>query len=351
MKCSWYVIRWAWKNGRPVIRIIQKDDPTLSLTRGDAPTPSTITQHPPTHSSRMLGVYLNPMGDFSDHLVVLKKKADDFSSRIMSPRLSAADISIFHRSIYIPSMRYGLAAVAANEQSLGTVQSKVLKSILQKLHISSTIPTSLRHGPVELGGLGLYDLRTEVGIDAIKFLRNSLYSDSESGNLIRLNLQYSQRESGVEFHLIEQPDTHISYLTPSWILSIRQFLSNNNMSIQVSDIHMDKPQGPTDNYIMQSENLLRYETSQQKDINLVRLWLQVATLSDISDPSRPNCVLLSYLDAERPPGFTSSATWPRQSPPTKSQICLWKGYINSTFIRYMPYWNISPISSSNATVL
>jgi hypothetical protein len=56
--------------------------------------------------------------------------------------------------------------------------------MLQKLHISNTIPTSLRHGPVELGGLGLYDLRTEAGIEAIKFLRNSLYSDSEAGNLI-----------------------------------------------------------------------------------------------------------------------------------------------------------------------
>ena len=344
-KCSWYVVRWEWKNGRPVIRKIQPDDPTLSLTQGDAPTPVLIKQHPPTHSSRMLGVYLNPMGDFSDHLVVLKKKADDFSRRIMSPRLTSADISTFHRSIYIPSMRYGLAAVAANEQSLGSVQSKVLKSILQKMHISSTIPTSLRHGPIELGGLGLYDLRTEVGIEAIKFLRNSLYSDSESGNLIRLNLQYSQRESGVGYHLLEQPDTHISYLTPSWILSIRQFLSNNNMSIQVSDIHLDKPKGPTDNYIMQSDNLLRYEKAQQMDINLVRLWLQVTTLSDISDPSRPNCVHLSYFDAERPPGFILSDKWPRQSSPTKSQIRLWKGYIKSSFLRYIPYWKTSPIST------
>ena len=125
-------------------------------------------------------------------------------------------------------MRYSLAAVAANEETLGHVQSKILKSILQKLHISSTIPTSLRHGPVELGGLGLYDLRTEAGIEAIKFLRNSLYNDSESGNLIRLNLQYSQREAGVGFHLLEKPHLHLAYLTPSWILSIRQYLSNHS---------------------------------------------------------------------------------------------------------------------------
>jgi hypothetical protein len=341
-KCSWYVLRWEWKQGRPVIRKIQPDDPTISLTQGDTQTPIKIKQHSVAHSSRMLGVYINPMGDFSDHLIVMKKKADEFSRRILSPRLTAADISIFHRSIYIQSIRYSLAAVAANEESLASVQSKVLKSILQKLHISSTIPTSIRLGPIELGGLGLYDLRTEVGIEAIKFLRNSLYSDSESGNMIRLNLQYSQQKSGVGFHLLEKPQVHIAYLKPSWILSIRQFLSNNNMSITVSDIHLDKPQGALDEYIMQAEHLKRYSTVQQIDINLVRIWLQVSTLAELIDPSRPNRILLSYLDAVRPPNLVPSDKWPRESQTTKSQIRLWKQYIKSTYLRYIPYWKTNP---------
>ena len=46
---------------------------------------------------------------------------------------------------------------------------------------------------MDLGGLGLYDLRNEAGIEALKFLRNSIYSESEPGNLILLNLQYSQQ--------------------------------------------------------------------------------------------------------------------------------------------------------------
>jgi hypothetical protein len=342
-KCSWYVLRWEWKQGRPVIRKIQAQDPTVSLTQGDSlDPPVAIKQHSLDHSSRMLGVYMNPMGDFSDHLVVLKKKADDFSRRILSPRLTSSDISIFHRSIYIPSMRYSLAAVATNEESLASVQSNVLKSILQKLHISSTIPTSLRHGPIELGGLGLYDLRTEAGIEAIKFLRNSLYSDSEAGNLIRLNLQYSQRESGVGFHLLEKPQVYIPYLTPSWILSIRQFLSNNNMTIKVSDVHLDTLRGPTDAYIMQADYLQRYTTAQQTDINLVRIWLQVTTLAEMIDPDRPNCILLSYLDGVRPHTRIPSDKWPRQLQPSKSQLRLWKRYIKSYYLRYIPYWKTPP---------
>ena len=345
-KCSWFVLRWEWENGRPHLREIRPDDPPLSLTQGDSTTPIPINHLTPEKSSRMLGVYLNPLGDFSDHLIVLKKKADGFARKILSPQLTASDVSIFHRSIYIPSMRYSLAAVAADEESFSSVQSKIMKSILQKLHVSSTIPTSLRHGPPELGGLGLYDLRTEVGIEAIKFLRNSLYSDSEAGNLIRLNIQYSQREAGVGFHLLEKPSEHISYLTPSWILSIRQYLSNNNMSISVSDIHLDSLHGPRDAYVMNSVHLCRYTVSQQRDLNLVRMWLQVSTLADMSDPVRPDRILSCYLDAKFPESSTRSETWPRQSPPSKAQARLWKRFLVSSYLRYIPYWKTRPGDSS-----
>jgi hypothetical protein len=65
-------------------------------------------------------------------------------------------------------MRYSLAAVATNEEELSKVQSRISRVILQRLHIRSTIPTALRYGPIELGGLGLYDLRTELGIETLK---------------------------------------------------------------------------------------------------------------------------------------------------------------------------------------
>ena len=191
-KCSWFVLRWEWKSGCPILRKLQQHDPKLSLSQGASSDKQAIKQTELTHSSRMLGVLLNPMGDFSAHIDTLKKKADEYARRIMSPRLTATDIAIFHQSIYIPSMRYSLAAIAADEEALAPVQTKIIQTILQKLHISSTILTSLRHGPIELGGLGLYDLRTEADVKALKFLRNLLYSDSEAGNLIRLNIQYSQ---------------------------------------------------------------------------------------------------------------------------------------------------------------
>ena len=73
----------------------------------------------------MLDILLNPMGDFTDHLVTLKAKANTFARRLRSPRLNERDIEIFHHAIYVPSIRYSLAAVATKEEEFSKVQSQI----------------------------------------------------------------------------------------------------------------------------------------------------------------------------------------------------------------------------------
>jgi hypothetical protein len=220
-KCSWFIVRWTWTNGRPVIRPIMEKDRDVRVYHGNnAQDASKIKRTAPDESTRMLGVLMNPLGNFGSHLKQLKKKADIFATRISSPRLTSSDISIFHRTTYVPSMRYALAAVAIDEEELSKVQSCIIPAILQKLNIQSTIPISIRHGPRKLGGIALYDLRTEAGIESLKFFRDALYNNSENGKLIRLNLQYSQIEAGIGQDLLQFPSIHISYLTLTWIFQM-----------------------------------------------------------------------------------------------------------------------------------
>ena len=167
-------------------------------------------------------------------------------------------------------MRYGLAAFVLDEEVLGQVQTKVVQSIMRKIkNVQSTILTAIRHGLAEFGGLEIYDLRTEAGLEALKFFRDALYSGSENGKLLRLNLQYSQIEAGIGQSLLEHPEIHVSYLTTSWLLSLRQFLYNHNMTITVSDAYKIRLRGKNDQYVMQSKYLERYTLAQQRALNLV----------------------------------------------------------------------------------
>jgi hypothetical protein len=184
-----------------------------------------------------------------------------------------------------------------------------------------------------------------VGIESLKFFRDAIYSDSENGKLLRLNLQYSQLEAGIGRDLLQFPDIHIAYLTPTWLLSLRQFLSIHNMSVTVSNSYQIPLRSDSDEYIMQKIHLARYSIAQQKDINLVRLFLQVNTLADITDCSNTKAIDLSFLDGQRTSSFIVNPKWPRQYTPSKQQIRLWKRYIKSSFLRYVPYWKTPPMQS------
>ena len=108
-------------------------------------------------------------------------------------------------------MRYVLPSLAVDEEELNTVQAKILSAMLNKLGHTSKLPTEIHHGPIEMGGLALIDLRTELGISQLKYLLDSIFSNSESGKLIIMSLKYSQIEAGVAEPLLEHPSIHLPY--------------------------------------------------------------------------------------------------------------------------------------------
>ncbi len=257
-KCSWYILYWDWQKGRPVLRAPQPTDPIVTLKQGSKPQPHTeVERMDLSKAPRILGVHLSPLGDFSQQIKVCKHKADAFAAKLLSPTITASDARIFHRSIYIPSMRYPLTALAVDEEALSSIQSKIIPTILQKLHINKNLPTSIRHGPITMGGMELYDVRTEAFFEAIKYMRDAVYQKSEAGKLILINVQHSQLEAGIIQPILEQPNIHLPYLTPTWITSMHQCLHRHNLPITMTETYDIKPTGKDDLVIMTAEHLQR----------------------------------------------------------------------------------------------
>jgi hypothetical protein len=68
LKCSWYTMYWDWEKGRPTLRPIDSADPHLHLnTQGETNDPTPIKRIPLNKASQILGVYLAPDGNFSEH--------------------------------------------------------------------------------------------------------------------------------------------------------------------------------------------------------------------------------------------------------------------------------------------
>ena len=88
---------------------------------------------------------------------------------------------------------------------------------------------------------------------------------------------------------------------------------------------------------MDSDALTRYSPAQQRDINLVRLHIQVVTLSDLSHSDGIH-IREHFLHGLRSEGQKIRTHWPRQAAPTVSQRRLWKKFISSNYLRYGLKW-------------
>jgi hypothetical protein len=255
-KCFWFVMYWKWHKGRPQVRTIRSNDPIVSLTSGSNSTTTPIKQQLLDKASKMLGVWLTPNGNFAKHLQVMKKKADTFSVRIRSSRLTPNDIRTFHKTMCFPSMRYSLAALAVDEEELHFLQTKIVPTMLQRLGASSTTPTVIRHGSTDFAGLDLADLRTELGIEMIKslFVTPSMLAMK----LILINLGHSQQEAGIGPLLFEQPNLYIPYLTTTWLTSVRQYMSRHNITLTFTEKYGLTLQSARDCFIMDLKQLQHY---------------------------------------------------------------------------------------------
>jgi hypothetical protein len=152
-------------------------------------------------------------------------------------------------------------------------------------------------------------MRTGIGTERLKLLRDSLFADS----YIMINLRATQLEAGVDFCiLVEEPSQPISYTTPTCITSVRAFLADHNLQITITDEPEITLKSANNAPIMQNSHLKRYFKGQQRDINLVRLYHQETTLADLIDVNRPSAVSLPALNGQRQTDHIANPRWPRQ---------------------------------------
>ena len=162
--------------------------------------------------------------------------------------------------------------------------------------------------------------------------------------MILINLSHSQLEAGIGAPLLEDPTISVPYLTPTWITSIRQFAYQHNLSITTTALYTPSLRTSNDRYLMDPTNLASFTSSQILDINLVRIYLQASTLSDLSAGTDGRTICEHQFRGERPPAFKHQTHWPRQTPPIRSQIHLWSKFLSINFLRYRYFWK-SPLGA------
>ena len=157
------------------------------------------------------------------------------SKRVLTSNLSRFESYIAYRFCYMPFVSYPLGTTTLQPKQLHFISSHATGSFLTKMGINKNFPRAAAFGPIEFGGLALFDLHTEQGVLHIKTLMEHVYHCTKTGKLILIAVSHLQMESGISQPILTNLVQPIPYITPCWITSLREFLYFHNIALEFAD--------------------------------------------------------------------------------------------------------------------
>jgi Reverse transcriptase (RNA-dependent DNA polymerase) len=337
-KCFYRLLHWTWDHsGQPqmtplieidkaptpgIYQLNPKESFSIQLSQGSDTTKTTILHKNPNISSKSLGVLSNPMGNWDDEASRLLTKSNAYAVQTLSHKMRRQDASRAHHSIWSAQMTYSLPVTGMNTKQLETIQKKARWASLGKMGYNQNFPRAVVYGPIEKGGLNMVDLTIEQGVRAIENFLYHKYANDEVSKLMDISLHYSQLESGRPEPLLMYPQLNLSYMTSTWIMHMRAFMSKHNIQIECSNQWTIGKTCKHDALIMHLLASTGISTQNLSHINACRMYLQVTTVSDIATADgtciRPEVLACTPFTCRRSP-----LDWPIQPQPTKHQQKIW----------------------------
>jgi hypothetical protein len=126
------------------------------------------------------------------------------------------------------------------------------------------------------------DLCIEQGLAQIKALLDYIGTGHKIGDVMAISLQSLQVEAGISSDILAVPSKELMYVTDCWFLGLRKFCVTHHIRIHVKANRVPSSARQHHQFIMDIATSMQFKQQELVDINLVRIYLQVCTISDIA---------------------------------------------------------------------
>jgi hypothetical protein len=205
-KCFCYGIEWSFTPTGEAKMIPDTDGPTITLTAGATPdTPETLRRVSTSDGQRTLGVRLSPDGTDKSELTYRVAQAQKMGQRLRAAPLGRDHIRTGVQSIWRMMIQYPLGATCFNEKQCHQIQMKYLPYALSKMGFNRTTSTAVRHGPAYYGGMEVFNLEMEQGVQHTNMLLSHIRKQDEVGHMLQISIEHLQLQAGVSWPVLSRP--------------------------------------------------------------------------------------------------------------------------------------------------
>ena len=294
---------------------------------------TTLRQLEPSKASETLGVFLAPDGNDKAAKEALLGKAKMWSELVHKGHLNAKDVIQAMDTTIVQALKYPLPALTLTEDECKSIMSPILSVALPQSQVCRTFPRDVVYGPKSLMGLGKTDLHVRQGTSQISVLHQYLQTDTITGELLRSNIEALKIHLGLRSNFFTLDYERLHRLAPQSLMKhVWQFCNKHDVSIQETATLDMIPRRVNDRFIMDVIIHDTFTNNELCHINRCRLYLQVATLSDITNGNGMMIrrgVLKGKMKTLNKPYYV----WPVQARPGLTSWRLWRKAIKKCFMR------------------
>ena len=228
-----------------------------------------------------------------------------------------------------PKLTYPLVASSMSNTQLKSIQSIIHPSVIASKGFNRHWPEGLRYGNHKYCGLDLIDFRVEQRLRKIQLIHKLLFHPKHK-ILIQSIIEWYHISAGLTGQILANPSTKVNYINSIWFNDLLYFMAKSQITIHTNDFFSVNLQRNNDQSIMSEINKLHLSKQQKIQINACRLYLQVATLSDIVNPDGKT-INQHFLEVKKPIQPRSTLKWPNQPLPSHQACKLWRKTILQVF--------------------
>ena len=246
-KCFYYLIEYVWNKNGPWA--YTEMNPTDTLNVPQLSEHSILIEHISVDVSKLtLGVWTNPLRDYSKHLMVIHNNIEVWTNRLTARKVPAIWTWVRYFNQLCPRVKYGLgfnASLVADllvQDSKGQPLWKVYRKMLPYLGLNRNLKAGWRHLHPTFRGIGLLCLLTEVAIGKINLFLKHYNTPSTLGSKLTVSFQALQLELGKKIFPLITPFQPLGLLkTPCWMQSFCHCLDHYCFELEINYPTLQQP--------------------------------------------------------------------------------------------------------------
>jgi hypothetical protein len=207
----------------------------------------------------------------------------------------------------------------------------VINYALPAMGICRNFPRALVFSSTDYAGLGIKHIHTLQEIARIKDVLQHTYTQTITGQLYRMSIEYLLLEIGMESNLTRiNYNTYQHLATNCLIKNTWEFLQKNNIILE-HDIMVPK-NTTNDRQIMIKFRSAQPSAYEWTALNQCRLYLQAYYVSDLATASGKNLSVHAWEGKPRDVGCTNRCGWLNQGPPGRAAWEIWRKFLKLTIL-------------------